>query len=164
MAHTTASIPPIPSIDTKQSVNISFPNTIIPASNIRALLFNPQRTQMSSSAASEITRGTRRRRKKSKRLFLISLSLATFSLGCFLSIHLLWGYKALLPWKCKRLCWYWPGWEWWKRLEDGPLTAVLVSGPAPSCSSRLTDSHSIESERRRAGALRLLWTHQWAQT
>lgn len=112
--------------------------------------------QTSSNAAGEIIRDARR--KKSKRLFLISLSLATFSLGCFLSIHLLWGYKALLPWKCKRLCWDWPALEWWKRLEDGPPTAVLVSGPVRS--SRLTDSHWIESKRRRVGFMRTHVCHK----
>lgn len=38
--------------------------------------------------------------REKKCVFFISFSLATFFLCRFACIHLLWGYKALLPWKC----------------------------------------------------------------
>lgn len=45
----------------------------------------------------------------------------SLSLCCFLQYPpLVVGYKALLPWKCKRLCQHWLGWTWWKQPKDGP--------------------------------------------
>lgn len=54
------------------------------------------------------------------------------------------GFKAPLPWKCKRLCQHWLGWMWWKWPKDGPSAELptLCSHFFPGLISQVRTSSS----------------------